>query len=82
MFAIDDSASSFCAREMRGTQSIASTVTLRREPLHELGVLRRPDEADQGAAGFAHLRFRALGARTLKITSALPQTRRRLRAAR
>ena len=29
MFAIDDSASSFCAREMRGTLSIASTVSLR-----------------------------------------------------
>jgi hypothetical protein len=29
MFAIDDSASSFCAREMRGTLSIASTVARR-----------------------------------------------------
>ena len=29
MFAIADSASSFCARVMRGTASIANTVTLR-----------------------------------------------------
>jgi len=29
MLAIDDSASIFCARLIRGTQSIASTVTLR-----------------------------------------------------
>ena len=29
MLAIDDSASSFCAREMRGTLSIASTVAFR-----------------------------------------------------
>ncbi len=29
MFAIELSASSFCARDMRGTQSIASTVALR-----------------------------------------------------
>ena len=51
MLAIEESASSFCAREMRGTLSIASTVALLRgELLQQLGVLRRPDEADQRAA--------------------------------
>ena len=39
------------AAEMRGTLSMASTVDLaRRELLHQLGVLRRPDEADQRLA--------------------------------
>ena len=54
MLAIELSASSFCAREMRGTLSIASTVAFfAASCLQQLGVLRRPDEADQRAA-FAH----------------------------
>jgi hypothetical protein len=36
---------------MRGSESMASTVAfLRGELLHQFRVLRRPDEADQGAA--------------------------------
>jgi len=48
MLAVGRDASSFCAREMRGTLSIASTVAFfLRERLHQVGVLRRPDVADQ-----------------------------------
>ena len=52
MFAIDDSASIFCARVMRGTWSIAIAVTLRvGEPLDQRLVLTGPQEADEGGAG-------------------------------
>jgi hypothetical protein len=37
MFAIEESASSFCAREMRGTLSIASTVTFSPASAAEIG---------------------------------------------
>ena len=43
---------------MRGTQSIASTVPLRAlEPVHQVGVLRGPDEADQHRAFAQQFRF-------------------------
>ena len=46
MLAIDDSASIFCARVMRGTWSMAMAVTFaRREPLDERLVLAGPQES-------------------------------------
>jgi hypothetical protein len=57
MPAMEVSASIFCARDSwRGSASMASTVTLLGgQLLHQFGVLRRPDEADQRAA-LAHQR--------------------------
>ena len=73
MFAIDDSASSFCAREMRGTLSIARTGRLlRRELLQSSGFCAGQMKLTSIVPpSRIRLTSSVLGARTLKTMSAL-----------
>ena len=83
MFAIELSASIFCAREMRGMLSIASAVTpfaARRSS--RSGILRRPEETDQHLALAEQVDFVGVplrvssGARTFRMMSLSAQSAR------
>src|SRR4051812_16386005 len=75
MLAIDESASSFCAREMRGTLSIASTVTcLAASSCSSCGFCAGQMKLTRTWPARIDLTSSALGARTLKTMSAPDQT--------
>ena len=79
MLAIEDSASIFCAREMRGTLSIASTVALRAASCCISSGFCAGQMKLTSVVALAHAAATsaALGARTLKTMSALAQMLRR-----
>jgi hypothetical protein len=75
MLAIEDSASSFCAREMRGTLSIASTVACRAaSACISCAFCAGQMKLTRVAPSRRRPSSSALGARTLKRISALAQT--------
>ena len=75
MLAIEDRASIFCARLMRGTMSIAIAVdALRLQALEQVGVLCRVDEADDDLSGANALDLLGGGRRTLATMSAFSQS--------
>ena len=76
MFAIEDSASSFCAREMRGTLSIASTVAfLPARACISSGFCAGQMKLTRVAPWRRRATSPVLGARTLNTMSALSQRR-------
>jgi len=74
MLAIDDSASSFCARDMRGTLSIARTVHfLEASCFNSSGFCAGQMKLTSVIPSRIRFTSSAVGARTLKTMSALDQ---------